>query len=61
MARKDGCGANSKLSTSKPRFAKFIVGKPVEDMTDLEKWAVFFWYAGNRKYRDAVNNVYIVI
>lgn len=31
--------------------------KSVNDMTDLEKWAVFFQYAGEPTYREAVNKV----
>ena len=31
--------------------------KPVADMTDLEKWAVFFRYADIKRYRDKVNKV----
>ena len=34
-----------------------ILKKPVSDMTDLEKWAVFFRYANNPKYRETVNEV----
>ena len=36
---------------------KEILKKPVADMTDLEKWAVFFRYADSRKYRNTVNKV----
>ncbi|MBR1741650.1 MAG: Rpn family recombination-promoting nuclease/putative transposase [Lachnospiraceae bacterium] len=36
---------------------KEILKKPVADMTDLEKWAVFFRYADSRKYRNTVNEV----
>ena len=36
---------------------KEILKKPVADMTDLEKWAVFFRYADSRRYRDTVNEV----
>lgn len=36
---------------------KEIMEKPVEDMTDLEKWAVFFRYASDPKYRETVNEV----
>jgi predicted transposase/invertase (TIGR01784 family) len=31
--------------------------KPVVDMTDLEKWSVFFRYANVERYRKLVNNV----
>ena len=31
--------------------------KSAVDMTDLEKWAVFFQYASEPKYRDTVNDV----
>ena len=31
--------------------------KSVNDMTDLEKWAVFFQYAGEPTYRETVNKV----
>lgn len=34
-----------------------IVKKPVEEMTDLEKWAVFFQYASVPEYRETVNQV----
>ena len=34
-----------------------IVKKPVETMTDMEKFSVFFEYAANPTYRDAVNKV----
>lgn len=34
-----------------------IMRKPVEDMADLEKWAVFFRYANEPKYRETVNEV----
>ena len=34
-----------------------ILKKPVADMTDLEKWAVFLRYAGNPRYRKIVNEV----
>ena len=34
-----------------------IINKSVNDMTDLEKWAVFFRYANNPKYRETVNKV----
>ena len=33
------------------------MNKSVRDMTDLEKWAVFFRYAGEAKYRETVNEV----
>ena len=36
---------------------KEIVQKPVTDMTDLEKWAVFFRYADSGRYREQVNEV----
>ena len=36
---------------------KEILKKPVADMTDLEKWAVFFRYADSRRYRNTVNEV----
>lgn len=36
---------------------KEILKKPVADMTDLEKWAIFFRYADSRKYRNTVNKV----
>ena len=31
--------------------------KSAAQMTDLEKWAVFFQYASERKYRETVNDV----
>lgn len=31
--------------------------KSVDDMTDLEKWAVFFQYASEPTYRETVNEV----
>lgn len=34
-----------------------IVKKPAGEMTDLEKWSVFFQYAPDPKYREAVNKV----
>jgi predicted transposase/invertase (TIGR01784 family) len=34
-----------------------ILKKPVAEMTDMEKWGIFFQYAGNPKCRDAVNEV----
>lgn len=34
-----------------------IMRKPVNDMTDLEKWAVFFQYASEPTYRKTVNEV----
>ncbi len=34
-----------------------IMQKSVEDMTDLEKWAVFFRYASDPQQRDTVNEV----
>jgi predicted transposase/invertase (TIGR01784 family) len=34
-----------------------IIKKPVDDMTDLEKWALFLRYANIPKYRVAVNKV----
>ena len=33
------------------------MGKSVDDMTDLEKWAVFFQYASEPEYRETVNEV----
>ena len=34
-----------------------IMKKSVSDMTDLEKWAVFFRYADEPRHRDTVNEV----
>ena len=34
-----------------------IIRKPIEMMTDLEKFSVFFEYAANPKYREKVNKV----
>ena len=34
-----------------------IIGKSVRDMTDLEKWAVFFRYAAEPVYRETVNEI----
>jgi len=34
-----------------------VLKKPVNDMTDLEKWAVFFRYADVLEYRETVNKV----
>jgi predicted transposase/invertase (TIGR01784 family) len=34
-----------------------IVKKPVNEMTDLEKWAIFFQYADMPKYREKLNKV----
>ena len=36
---------------------KKIMEKNVSDMTDLEKWAVFFRYASEAKYRETVNKI----
>jgi len=36
---------------------KEIVAKPVSSMTDMEKWAVFFRYASDPRYREKVNDV----
>jgi len=35
----------------------YIIKKPVETMTDLEKFSVFFEYADNPMYRETVNKV----
>ena len=34
-----------------------IMKKSVSDMTDLEKWAIFFQYASEPTYRETVNQV----
>ena len=34
-----------------------IVEKPVKEMTDMEKWAVFFQYASERRCRKTVNEI----
>ena len=34
-----------------------ILLKPIDEMTVLEKWAVFFQFAPNPKYRETVNKV----
>jgi predicted transposase/invertase (TIGR01784 family) len=34
-----------------------ILKKPVEEMTDIEKWGIFFQYAENPKCRNVVNEV----
>jgi predicted transposase/invertase (TIGR01784 family) len=34
-----------------------VLEKPAEEMTDIEKWSVFFNYADNPKYREIVNEV----
>ena len=34
-----------------------ILKKPVDDMTVLEKWAIFFRYADIQRYRDTVNEI----
>ena len=34
-----------------------IMKKSVSDMTDLEKWAIFFQYASDPTYRETVNQV----
>jgi predicted transposase/invertase (TIGR01784 family) len=34
-----------------------ILQKPVETMTDLEKWALFFRYAEDPRYRGTINKV----
>lgn len=36
---------------------KEIAVKSVDDMTDLEKWSIFFRYASERSYRETVNKV----
>lgn len=36
---------------------KEIAAKSVDDMTDLEKWSIFFRYASERNYRETVNKV----
>ena len=36
---------------------KEILKKSVDEMTDLEKWAVFFRYANIPKYRETINKV----
>lgn len=36
---------------------KELLGKPVETMTDLEKWLVFLGHAADLSYRDIVNQV----
>ena len=36
---------------------KGLIEKDVHDLTDLEKWALFFRYANVPKYRDAVNEI----
>jgi predicted transposase/invertase (TIGR01784 family) len=34
-----------------------ILKKSVNDMTDLEKWSIFFQYANEPKYRETINKV----
>ena len=34
-----------------------VVKKPVSDMTDLEKWSMFFQYAPAPEHREIVNKV----
>ena len=34
-----------------------VVKKPVSDMTDLEKWSVFFQYASDPDHREMVNKI----
>jgi predicted transposase/invertase (TIGR01784 family) len=36
---------------------KEILEKPINGMTDLEKWSVFFRYADNPTYREIVNKI----
>ncbi len=36
---------------------KQIMAKDVSDMTDLEKWAIFFRYANESQFRETVNKV----
>lgn len=36
---------------------KEVAAKSVDDMTDLEKWSIFFRYASERNYRETVNKV----
>jgi hypothetical protein len=36
-----------------------IIRKPVIDMTDMDKWALFFQYANIPEYRETVNNPYL--
>ena len=34
-----------------------VVKKPISDMTDLEKWSVFFQYAPDPEHREMVNKI----
>ena len=34
-----------------------VLKKPVEEMTDMERFSVFLWYADNPDYREIVNRV----
>ena len=34
-----------------------VIKKPVEEMTDLEKWSIFFQYAQDPSYREIVNKI----
>ena len=34
-----------------------VIKKPVEEMTDLEKWSIFFQYAQDPDYREIVNKI----
>ena len=34
-----------------------VVKKPISDMTDLDKWSVFFQYAPDHEHREIVNRV----
>ena len=34
-----------------------VVKKPISDMTDLDKWSVFFQYAPDLEHREIVNKV----
>lgn len=36
---------------------KELLKKPVADMTDLEKWAIFFRYANDSRHREKMNEV----
>jgi len=36
---------------------KNVLAKPIEDMTDIEKFSIFLWYAKNPDYREIVNRL----
>jgi predicted transposase/invertase (TIGR01784 family) len=56
---KDGWPLSDAINVVYVELSKLeqIEKKPVEEMTDLEKWAVFLKYASMPKYREKLNKV----